>query len=105
VNPAPGERVVALVVSHDGARWLPSVIGGIRGQRVPPAAVHAVDTGSRDASADLLEDAFGHVVRATGSTSFPEAVDLGLAEMPEADWVWLLHDDANPAPDALGELL
>ena len=109
MNPAPGERVVALVVSHDGARWLPSVIGGIRGQRVPPAAVYAVDTGSKDGSADLLEDAFGHVVRASGSTSFPEAVDLGLAELSRsgagADWVWLLHDDANPAPDALGELL
>jgi GT2 family glycosyltransferase len=105
VNPAPGERVVALVVSHDGARWLPSVIGGIQAQRVPPAAVHAVDTGSKDASADLLEQAFGHVVRAPSSTTFPEAVDLGLAEIADADWVWLIHDDANPAPDALGELL
>jgi GT2 family glycosyltransferase len=103
------ERVVALVVSHDGARWLPSVIGGIHGQRTQPAAVYAVDTGSKDASADLLEAAFGHVVRAPSSTSFPEAVDLGLAEIatdqPDSEWIWLLHDDANPAPDALAELL
>ncbi len=105
MNPPREERVVALVVSHDGARWLPSVIGGIQGQRVPPDAVYAVDTGSKDGSADLLEQAFGHVVRAPSSTSFPEAVDLGMAQIQDADWVWLLHDDANPAPDALGELL
>ena len=106
MNPPPEQRVVALVVSHDGARWLPSVITGIRGQRTAPGRVVAVDTGSKDASADLLEDAFGAVVRAPSSTSFPGAVELGLAELdPTTEWVWILHDDANPAPDALTQLL
>jgi GT2 family glycosyltransferase len=107
VNSAPGERVVALVVSHDGARWLPSVITGLEGQRVRPGRVVAVDTGSKDASADLLERAFGSesVVRAPSSTSFPVAVGLGLDHSPDSEWVWILHDDANPAPDALAELL
>ncbi len=109
--PPPGERVVALVVSHDGARWLPSVIGGIQGQRARPGHLVAVDTGSKDASADLLESAFGAdaVVRAPSSTSFPAAVRLGLERADQtavdAEWVWILHDDANPAPDALAELL
>ena len=43
-----------------------------------------------------------------GSTSFPDAVRHGLELVPADDpdeWVWLLHDDANPAPDALAELL
>jgi GT2 family glycosyltransferase len=115
VNSAPGERVVALVVSHDGARWLPSVISGIQGQRVSPGRVVGVDTGSKDASADQLEAAFGApcVVRAPSSTSFPVAVRLGLEHADrqprrpadEGEWVWILHDDANPAPDALAELL
>ena len=107
MNPAPGERVVALVVSHDGARWLPSVIAGLQGQRTAPGRVVAVDTGSKDASADLLESAFGAdaVVRAPSSTSFPVAVRLGLEHLGDSDWVWILHDDANPAPDALGALL
>ena len=30
MDPAPAGRVVALVVSHDGARWLPSVLRGCR---------------------------------------------------------------------------
>jgi GT2 family glycosyltransferase len=107
VNSARGERVVALVVSHDGARWLPSVIAGLEGQRVRPGRVVAVDTGSKDASADLLADAFGQesVLRVPSSTSFPAAVALGLDRARDAEWVWILHDDANPAPDALAELL
>ena len=104
--------VAVLLVSHDGQRWLPTVIEGLLGQtgvdgRLGP--VVAVDTGSKDDSADLLRAAFGHVVEAPSSTSYPAAVEIGLAHLretaPGADWVWLLHDDANPAPDALSALL
>jgi len=97
--------VVALLVSHDGSRWLPTVIDGIRGQRAAVSGVVAVDSGSRDDSAALLEEAFGDVVRAGGGTSYPEAVRLGLDRIPDAEWVWLLHDDSTPDPDALAELL
>ncbi len=51
--------VVALLVSHDGARWLPTVIDGIRAQRRPVDRVVAVDTTSRDDSPALLTEAFG----------------------------------------------
>jgi GT2 family glycosyltransferase len=103
VNPA----VVALVVSHDGARWLPAVIDGLRAQSVPVDRVVAVDTGSRDESPDLLLDAFDEVVTLTGRAAYPEAVRTGLEQVAvdEAEWVWLLHDDSNPAPDALARLL
>ncbi|GAA4696070.1 glycosyltransferase family 2 protein [Nocardioides conyzicola] len=101
--------VAALLVSHDGGRWLPAVIDGVRAQRAPLAAVVAVDTGSKDDSAGLLQEAFGDVLRAPGSTSFPAAVDLGLARLRERgeapEWVWILHDDANPDPGALAALL
>ncbi len=99
--------VAALLVSHDGERWLPAVIEGLRSQTAPVDRVVAVDTGSKDASADLLEAAFGPVHRVPGSTTFPAAVALGLeqlaADAPE--WVWILHDDANPEPGALEALL
>ena len=54
--------VSALLVSHDGARWLPAVIEGLAEQRVPVDAVVAVDTTSRDESTELLRQAFGRVV-------------------------------------------
>lgn len=101
--------VAALLVSHDGGRWLPAVIAGLSAQQARVDEVVAVDTGSRDDSVDLLERSFGEVVRAPGSTSFPAAVRLGLDRLRErtstAEWVWILHDDANPDPGALAALL
>jgi GT2 family glycosyltransferase len=101
--------VAALLVSHDGERWLPAVIEGLRAQRTPVDSVVVVDTNSRDASPTLLTAAFGRVLRAPGNTSFPAAVTLGLEQLAadgEApEWIWLLHDDANPDPGALEALL
>ena len=102
--------VTAVLVSHDGARWLPAVIAGLSAQTHPFDRLVAIDTGSKDASASLLTDAFGaaavHV--ATGATTWPQAVDLALEQAPrlaDDEWVWLLHDDANPDPGALAALL
>ena len=97
--------VVALLVSHDGARWLPTVIDGIRSQRVVVDRVVAVDTGSKDDSAALLAEACDEVVAASAATSYPQAVRLGLERIEDAEWVWLLHDDSTPAPGALEALL
>ena len=97
--------VAALIVSHDGARWLPAVIEGLGEQRAPVDAVVAVDTTSRDESTELLRQAFGSVVEAHGSTSFPDAVTLGLEHVGDCEWVWLLHDDSRPDPGALEALL
>ncbi len=106
--------VTALLVSHDGARWLPAVLAGLIGQTHPVDRFVAVDTTSRDGSAEQVRAALGEPSATTvhdvvpGSTSFPAAVRHGLSSMPTDDpdeWVWLLHDDANPAPDALAELL
>ena len=98
--------MAALVVSHDGARWLPVVIDALRSQTRAPDHVVAVDTGSRDESADLLDAAFGPVVPAPASTGYPEAVRRGVAELgPEVEWLWLLHDDSTPDTGALEALL
>ena len=106
--------VTALLVSHDGARWLPAVLAGLTGQTHPVDRVVAVDTTSRDGSAELVRTALGEPSATNvldvvpGSTSFPAAVAHALALAPaldEDEWLWLLHDDANPAPDALAELL
>lgn len=103
-------RVTAVLVAHDGARWLPRTLAALAAQTRPVDHVVAVDTGSDDDSADLLRAALGagrvHVVdRRTG---FGAAVRTGLEQAPEAaagDWVWLLHDDSAPRPDALEHLL
>ncbi|NPD05536.1 glycosyltransferase [Nocardioides sp. zg-1308] len=113
--------VTALLVTHDGARWLPAVLAGLIGQTHPVDRVVAVDTTSRDDSVTLVREALDRVGPAgpqvaldvvPGSTSYPAAVRHGLDMVPTAaagedldEWVWLLHDDSNPEPTALAALL
>jgi len=79
----PGS-VAVLLVSHDGARWLPVVVEGLRSQTHAPDHVVCVDTGSRDEGPDLLERSFGAVRSLPSGTGFPEADLLGpkLREWP-----------------------
>ncbi|MFD9719818.1 glycosyltransferase [Streptomyces sp. NPDC059076] len=140
----PRHVVTAVLVSHDGARWLPDTLAGLLGQERPVQNVIAADTGSADECARLLTDSLGthrvlHLARRTG---FGGAVDEAVRtapvltpedlpylkrpsgwdpatrtwhddayDMPElpygepVQWLWLLHDDSAPEPNALAELL
>jgi GT2 family glycosyltransferase len=140
----PRHVVTAVLVSHDGARWLPDALAGLLGQERPVQYAVAADTGSADHSAQLLTDALGdtsvlHLARRTG---FGQAVEeasrtapvltpedlpylkrpsgwdpvtrtwrddaYDLPELPHGEpiqWLWLLHDDCAPEPDALAQLL
>jgi GT2 family glycosyltransferase len=97
-------RVTALLVSHDGARWLPAVLAGLRDQRRRPDQVIAIDTGSSDGSLDLLTEELGADSVLSLRADFPAAIDHALS-LVTTDWVWILHDDANPHPGALAALL
>ncbi|WP_187370013.1 glycosyltransferase [Streptomyces boluensis] len=140
----PRHVVTAVLVSHDGARWLPDALNGLLGQERPVQNVIAADTGSADDSARIVTDALGaervlHLARRSGfGTAVDEAArtagvltpdDLPYLkrpsgwdpvtrtwrddayDMPElpygepVQWLWLLHDDCAPEPDALAELL
>ncbi|KUN98197.1 family 2 glycosyl transferase [Streptomyces caeruleatus] len=136
--------VTAVLVSHDGARWLPDALAGLLGQERPVQFAMAADTGSADQSAQLVTEALGddrvlHLARRTG---FGQAVEeanrtapvltpdelsylkrpsgwdpvtrtwrddaYDLPELPHGEpvqWLWLLHDDCAPEPDALAQLL
>ncbi|MFE0357914.1 glycosyltransferase [Streptomyces nigra] len=140
----PRHVVTAVLVSHDGARWLPDALAGLLSQERPVQFAVAADTGSADQSAQLLTDALGddrvlHLARRTG---FGQAVEeanrtapvltpdeltylkrpsgwdpvtrtwrddaYDLPELPHGEpvqWLWLLHDDSAPEPDALAQLL
>ena len=112
LGPAPDDVVVtAVLVSHGGARWLPAVLDGLAEQTRPLDHVVAVDTGSTDESVSLLRGRLreGAVIDAPADTTYGDAVGTALATLPDSvghdDWVWLLHDDSAPGPDALEQLL
>lgn len=49
--------VTAVLVSHDGAEWLPEVIASIFSQSRPVDRIIAVDNGSQDGSTKLISNA------------------------------------------------
>jgi GT2 family glycosyltransferase len=73
--------VSAVLVSHDGARWLPEVLDSLRAADLKPDSLVAVDTGSTDDSVDLLENSpvVDQVLLADSRCGFGEAARLGLA--------------------------
>lgn len=94
-------------MAHNGARWLPQVLTSFASMDHAPSFWRVVDVASTDGSADLLRDSFGadRVTYAPSGTGFGDAVRMALAEMPETDWIWLLHDDASVLPGTLAGLL
>ncbi|MGE5288036.1 MAG: glycosyltransferase, partial [Micromonosporaceae bacterium] len=115
--------VTAVIVAHDGAAWLPELVSALRDQTRPVDRVVAVDTGSRDRSGMLLANLLGSdaVFGADRGTGFGAAVGQALrhraANTPvrlgqqsqwggdAPEWIWLLHDDCAPDPEALEFLL
>ncbi|MBN9373962.1 MAG: glycosyltransferase, partial [Cellulomonas sp.] len=113
--------VTAVVVTAGLTRYLPTTLTALAAQTRRPVRVLVVDVGGPDGVPELLDEAFaaappGPMPRLTRTTAagvatFGRAVSAGLATMDLAlqeqatPWVWLLHDDSAPAPDALAELV
>ena len=101
-------RVTAVLVSHNGALWLPEVVAALNSQTRPIDHITAVDTGSDDSSTKLLKSARIPFFTTDRETGYGQAVSLAVDKLPvsvDNEWIWLIHDDCAPAPDALAELL
>ncbi|GAA2158320.1 glycosyltransferase [Kitasatospora kazusensis] len=75
----PRHLVTAVIVSHDGARWLPQALAGLLGQDRQVQRVLAVDTGSTDASPQLLQDALGDWLPPSGPMVLGRRAGFGTA--------------------------
>ena len=110
-----GLRVTAVLVTFDAGRWLPATLDSLAGLQHRPTRLIAIDNDSADGSRDLLNQAVAEglidaVYTGKRRYGFGAAVKSALrqdAELgaKESHWLWLLHDDAQPEPDALYELL
>jgi GT2 family glycosyltransferase len=125
----PQHVVTAVIVAHDGAVWLPRLMDALGEQTRPVQRVVAVDTGSRDRGGSVLTAQLGQgaVFGMDRSTGYASAVRRAVAHKAatgavlagsggaaargrgdqgeQTEWLWLLHDDCEPAADALEQLL
>jgi GT2 family glycosyltransferase len=104
--------VVVVLVCHNGERYLPRTLAALAELSPAPDHVIAVDTGSADGTPRLLAQASGasngvvdRVLTLPAESGFADAVHAAVADAPGSEWLWLLHDDSAPEPDALGVLL
>lgn len=108
--PAETARVTAIVVAHNGERWLPRLLESLAAQTLRPARVVVVDAGSVDGTADQLrrgrvDGLVDAVVAGEAGATFGASVAAALAEGEEPQWLWLLHDDLVADPEALAGLV
>ena len=105
------------MVAHNGSAYLPRTLSALAAQTRPVDHAIGVDTGSSDDSYGLLEEALGEACVAShpkGKGGMGAAISAALGTLAPSQgaagsagtgWIWLLHDDAAPAPEALAELL
>lgn len=89
----PQHRVTAVLVTHDGVRWLPETLAALDAQVRPADVLVAVDTGSVDATPQLLAGALDErtIIAVRRNVGFGAAVktaldrvgDLGPRPAPE----------------------
>jgi GT2 family glycosyltransferase len=105
--PASQPRVIAVVVNHNGRAFLRDTFRGLAAQTRAIDDVLVVDTGSTDGGADWARSRLGDDAVLAVRGQFGRAVMSALRDQRTAgmDWVWLLHDDAAPEPEALERLL
>lgn len=102
--------VTAVVVAHNAERWLERLLTALAAQTLRPARVLVTDAGSADRTSELLREAQGRglvdaIVPGSAGETFGAGVAAALAGADDADWLWLLHDDMVPDPEALATLV
>ncbi|TRZ85701.1 MAG: glycosyltransferase family 2 protein [Streptomycetaceae bacterium] len=104
-----GHHVTAILVVHDGATWLPEVVASLASQTRSIDFTFAIDTGSVDSSVKLLKNSRVPVITMERDCGFGEAIAAGIKTIPapmgDDEWLWFIHDDCAPTPDALSFLL
>lgn len=99
--------VTAIVVTHGFTPYLRRTLDALRAGGTRADSVVVVDTAATEETAqyDDLHLGDARFIAAPRARSFGQAVDVALASAEVSTWLWLLHDDSAPEPDALAELL
>jgi GT2 family glycosyltransferase len=101
----------AVVVSYNRRELLVGCIEALLAQTHPLEGIVVIDNGSTDGTRELVEergllDEVRYVrLEENSGSSGGFAAGVELAREHDADWLWLMDDDAEPEPDTLARLL
>jgi len=91
--------VSAVVLTHDQPQLLERVLAQLANQTVKPNRVLVVDTSKNPAPTGL------ETLKLNPRTNFAVAIDAAVKHLASDGYLWLLHDDSAPEPQALERLL
>jgi GT2 family glycosyltransferase len=96
--------VTAIVPSHNRRDLLERILPLLCAQSRPPQEILVVDNASTDGSAEAAATLGARVLRMDRNTGFAAAVNRGVRES-RTDWLAIVNNDIEPAPDWLEQLL
>ncbi len=108
------EKVVLATVTYNSSSFLLRLVEAAQRQSYPLAAIVAADNASSPEHAAKIRELAGrcenfHYIRLAENTGGAGGFEAGfryiLEHIPDADWIWVMDDDAFPREDTLEELL
>ena len=102
-----------MIVTFNRAELLARCIEAVLAQRHPVSELYVVDNASTDGTPELLRER-GYLDRPeiryvrleeNSGSSGGFAAGIGAAREADAGWLWVMDDDAEPAPETLERLL
>ncbi|MSZ10488.1 MAG: glycosyltransferase, partial [Actinobacteria bacterium] len=98
--------VVAVVVVHDEPEYFSATLLALKNQSRSIEQIIVLDTSQNDECSKIAADnGIASVHRLSPDYSLQQSLAFATKHLGSATWLWLLHDDSAPKPDALEHLL
>jgi GT2 family glycosyltransferase len=98
-------RVAIVIPTWNRAALLAEVLGDLGRQTYPIERVIVVDNGSTDDSAAVAARAGAEVIALGANAGFAAAVNRGIREAADTEWVAVLNNDVSPEPGWLAHVM
>ena len=97
----PSLSVAALVISHRQPEYLRQTLEGLLAQTSKPQQIMVVETATDPDSLEVARS-LGVSLITPGDLKLGPAIDAGRAALNQTPgWLWILHEDSRPEPEAL----
>lgn len=105
-------RIYTIILSWNNYEDIKSCIDSIKNSKILPEKIVIVDNNSTDGSIEIICKDYAnenmiHIIRNQENYGFAKGVNIGInyALEEDAEYIFLLNDDAILAPDCFNELL